>query len=54
MAGTMAFRCGGDSTAASHCTAPGYERPNVPTEPSDHGWAAAHSMVSNPSCPSLR
>jgi hypothetical protein len=23
IAGTMAFRCGGLSTAASHCTAPG-------------------------------
>jgi hypothetical protein len=23
MAGAIALRCGGDSTAASHCTAPG-------------------------------
>ena len=46
MAGTMALRWGGDSTAASHCTAPGYDRPNVPTWPLDQGWTAAHSIVS--------
>ena len=49
----MAFRCGGFSTAASHCTAPGYDSPNVPTAPFDHGCVAAHSMVSYPSCPSF-
>ena len=46
IAGTIAFKCGGDSTAASHCTAPGYESPKVPTLPFDQGCAAAHSMVS--------
>ena len=53
MAGTMAFRWGGPSIAASHCTAPGYDSPNVPTLPSDQGWRAAHSMVSKPSRPSF-
>lgn len=52
IAGTIAMRCGGDCTAASHCTAPGYERPNVPTWPLDHDCAAAHSIVSKPSLPS--
>src|ERR671922_585501 len=52
IAGTIALRCGGFSTAASHCTAPGYDRPNVPTAPFDQDWAAAHSMVSYPSRPS--
>ena len=33
IAGTIAFRCGGDSTAASHCTAPGYDSPKVPISP---------------------
>jgi hypothetical protein len=46
IAGAIATRCGGDSSAASHCTAPGYDSPKVPTRPFDHGWAAAHSMVS--------
>ena len=46
IAGAIATRCGGDSTAASHCTAPGYESPKLPTLPSDQGWAAAHSIVS--------
>ena len=52
IAGTIAARCGGDSIAASHCTAPGYDNPKVPTRPFDHGCAAAHSMVSKPSRPS--
>ena len=51
IAGTIAFKWGGDSTAASHCTAPGYESPMVPTLPVDHGWLAAHSIVSYPSFP---
>src|SRR5687768_11264479 len=52
MAGTIAFSDGGFSTAASHWTAPGYERPNVPIHPVDHGCFAAHSIVSYPSLPS--
>src|SRR3954447_24439171 len=53
MAGTIALSDGGCSTAASHSTAPGYDRPKVPTDPLDQGWRAAHSMVSylsRPSC----
>jgi hypothetical protein len=46
IAGTIALRWGGLSTAASHWTAPGYDRPNVPTVPSDQGCRAAHSIVS--------
>ena len=46
IAGTIALSEGGCSTAASHCTAPGYESPKVPTAPFDHGWCAAHSIVS--------
>jgi hypothetical protein len=46
IAGAIARRCGGRSTAASHWTAPGYESPNVPTAPFDQGCAAAHSIVS--------
>src|SRR5689334_20761714 len=54
IAGTIALRCGGASTAASHCTAPGYESPNVPTDPFDHRCVPAHSIVSYPSRPSFR
>ena len=46
VAGVMATRCGGASIAASHWTAPGYERPKVPTLPLLQGCTAAHSMVS--------
>ena len=46
IAGTIALSEGGCSTAASHCTAPGYESPKVPTAPFDQGWRAAHSIVS--------
>ena len=52
IAGTIATRCGGDSMAASHWTAPGYDRPKVPMRPEDQGCAAAHSIVSKPSFPS--
>ena len=54
MAGTMAFKWGGCSIAASHWTAPGYDKPKVPMLPSDHDCLAAHSMVSYPSCRSWR
>jgi len=46
IAGAIALRCGGACIAASHCTAPGYDNPKVPTTPLDHGCEAAHSIVS--------
>jgi hypothetical protein len=32
--------------AGSHCVAPGYDRPYMPTLPFDFGSLAAHSIVS--------
>src|SRR6266516_4456248 len=44
MAGTMATRCGGRSVAGSHCVAPTYEKPYMPTFPLEPGSLAAHVL----------
>ena len=45
----MHCRFGACADAASHCVAPRYEIPYIPTRPLLHGWRAHHSTVSNPS-----
>ena len=49
---TIAARCGGCSTAASHWFLAVYDPPRVATLPVDQGCALHHSMASKPSRPS--
>src|SRR5436305_15126883 len=49
----IARRCGGCVSAVSQQVRPPYEPPIAHTSPSDHGCSAIHSIVSNPSAPSL-